>query len=293
MTLRRLVAWVLVAVAAIAIPLSVVSYWAVTTVTDANRYVATLSPLARQPDIINAVANRATSRLLASVPISQTILPTSQLQPTVQAQLALLLKTPAFRQTWDTAVRDSHPTAVAVLTGNSPIGGTQPVVLNLTGVLDQALAQLDSRGITVFDGVRQSRQNGQVFTVTVLSPNQVDESRQVFHAIVRWRWALVGVAIVSGLGAVALSDRRRMILLGLAPGTVVTTLASLGGLTTARSVAVDRAQASNVNPGISTATFNVLVRYARVDLYITLGIAAGVAVAVALWALVQPHRRGQ
>ena len=291
MTIRRLVAWVLVVVASLAIPLAVVAYWAVTTVTDTNRYVATLSPLAEQPAITDAVASKATSRLLASVPASQTILPSSQLESVVHAQIAQLLTTRSFRQTWDTAVRNSHPTAVAVLTGSSSARDTQPVVLNLTSVLEQVLTELDGRGITAFDGVRSSLRNGQDFTVTVLSPSQVDESRQVFHAIVQWRWVLVAAAIAGGLGALALADRRRRVALGLAVGTAIATLAALGGLTIVRSVAVDRAQASHVNSGISTATFNVLVRYARVDLYITLGIAVAVAVIVGVWALVRPRRK--
>jgi len=290
-TIRRLVAWVLVVVASLAIPLAVVAYWAVTTVTDTNRYVATLSPLAEQPAITDAVASKATSRLLASVPASQTILPSSQLESVVHAQIAQLLTTRSFRQTWDTAVRNSHPTAVAVLTGSSSARDTQPVVLNLTSVLEQVLTELDGRGITAFDGVRSSLRNGQDFTVTVLSPSQVDESRQVFHAIVQWRWVLVAAAIAGGLGALALADRRRRVALGLAVGTAIATLAALGGLTIVRSVAVDRAQASHVNSGISTATFNVLVRYARVDLYITLGIAVAVAVIVGVWALVRPRRK--
>jgi hypothetical protein len=288
---RRLGAWVLVVVASLAIPLSVLAYWAVTTVTDTNRYVATLSPLAQQPAITDAVAGKATSRLLASVPLSQTILPTSRLEPVVHAQIARLLATQSFRQTWDTAVRNSHPTAVAVLTGSSSAGATQPVVLNLTSVLDQVLTVLDGRGITVFDGVRSSLENGQAFTVTVLSPRQVDESRQVFHAIVQWRWVLLAAAIAGGLGALVLADRRRRVALGLALGTAIATVAALGGLTIIRSVAVDRAQASHVNSGISTATFNVLVRYARVDLYITLAIAVGVAVVVGIWALARPRRK--
>jgi hypothetical protein len=288
---RRLGAWVLVVAASLAIPLSVLAYWAVTTVTDTNRYVATLSPLAQQPAITDAVAGKATSRLLASVPLSQTILPTSRLEPVVHAQIARLLATQSFRQTWDTAVRNSHPTAVAVLTGSSSAGATQPVVLNLTSVLDQVLTELDGRGITVFDGVRSSLENGQAFTVTVLSPRQVDESRQVFHAIVQWRWVLLAAAIAGGLGALVLADRRRRVALGLALGTAIATAAALGGLTIIRSVAVDRAQASHVNSGISTATFNVLVRYARVDLYITLAIAVGVAVVLGIWALARPRRK--
>jgi hypothetical protein len=290
-TIRRLGAWVLVVVASLAIPLSVVAYWAVTTVTDANRYVATLGPLAEQPAITNAIADRATDRLFASIPGSAHIAPTSQLRASARDQIASLLATASFQNTWDTAVRNSHPTAVAVLTGNSSAAATKPVVLNLTSVLDQVLAALDARGITALDGVRQSLDSGQAFTVTILSPNQVDESRQVFHAIVQWRWALLGAAVVSVLGALALADRRRRVLGGLAVGTAIATLAGLGGLTIVRSVAVDRAQASHVNSGISTATFNVLVRYARVDLYITLGIAVALFAIVGLWSLIRPRRR--
>jgi hypothetical protein len=289
-TIRRLGAWVLVVVASLAIPLSVVAYWAVTTVTDANRYVATLGPLAEQPAITNAIADRATDRLFASIPGSAQGAATSQLRASARAQIASLLTTESFQNTWDTAVRNSHSTAVAVLTGDSSAGATKPVQLNLTSVLDQVLTALDARGITALDGVRQSLDSGQAFTVTILSPNQVDESRQVFHAIVQWRWALLGAAVVSVLGALALADRRRRVLGGLAVGTAIATLAGLGGLTIVRSVAVDRAQASHVNSGISTATFNVLVRYVRVDLYITLGIAVALFVIVGLWSLIRPQR---
>lgn len=290
MTLRRLGAWVLVVVASLAVPLAVVAFWAVTTVTNTNRYVATLSPLAEQPAITDAVADRATDRLFALAPGVARAPSTSQLHSTVRDQIAGLLRTPAFQSTWDSAVRHSHPTAVAVLTGSAPAGATTPVELNLTPILTQAVTALHGRGITAFDGLLSSVQGPSAFTVTVLSPRQVNESRQVFHALVQWRWVLVAAAIAGGLGALALADRRRRVLLGLAVGTAITTLAALGGLTVVRSVAVDRAQASHVNSGISTATFDVLARYARVDLYITLGIAVGVVVVVGIWALARPRR---
>jgi hypothetical protein len=289
-TTRRLGAWVLVVVASVTIPLSVVAYWAVTTITNTNRYVATLSPLAGQPAITNAVAGQATDKLLALIPSSVTALPVSQLRSTVQTQIAGLLTSPSFQSTWDTAVRNSHPTAVAVLTGSASISGTTPVELDLTPVLTQVVNALHSQGITEFDGPLSSAQGRSAFTVTVLSPKQVDETRQVFHVIVQLRWVLLAAAIVGAVGALALADRRRRVLMGLAVGTAIATGACLGGLTIARTVAVNRAQASNVNTGISTATFNVLVRFVRVDLYITLGIAVGVAVVIGLLALLRPRR---
>ncbi|HWF22984.1 MAG TPA: hypothetical protein VG226_12595 [Acidimicrobiales bacterium] len=293
MTLRRLGAWVLVVVASLAIPLAVASYWAVTTVTDANRYEATLSPLAQQPAITNAVADRATDRLFALAPGAAGALSSSQLHSTIRDRITGLLHTQAFQSTWDTAVRNSHPTAVAVLTGSASTGATTPVELNLTPVLNQAVTALHSQGIAAFDGPLSSVQGKSAFTVTVLSPKQVDESRQVFHVIVQLRWVLLAAAIVGVLGALALADRRRRVLAGLAVGTALVTVACLGGLAAARSVAVDRAQASNVNTGISTAVFDVLVRFLRVDLYITLGVAVGVAGIVAIWSLLRPRPAGR
>lgn len=291
MTLRHLGAWVLVVVASLAIPLAVAAYWAVTTITDANRYEATLSPLARQAAITNAVADRATDRLFGLASGAAPALSTSALHSTVRDQIAGLLRTQAFQSTWDTAVRNSHSTAVAVLTGNASTGGTTPVELNLTSVLTQAVTALHSRGIFTFDGLLSSAQGQSAFTVTVLSPKQVDESRQVFHVIVQWRWVLLAAAIVGVLGALALADRRRRVLAGLAVGTALATVACLGGLSATRSVAVDRAQAADVNTGISTAVFDVLVRFLRVDLYVTVGAAVGVAAIVAIWSLLRPRRR--
>lgn len=293
MTARRLGAWVLVVVASLTIPLAVAAYWAASTVTDANRYEATLSPLAQQPAITNAVADRATDRLFALAPDAPSVPSLSQLHSTVRDQIAGLLRTQAFQSTWDTAVRNSHPTAVAVLTGSAATGATTPVELNLTPVLNQAVAALHSQGITAFDGPLSSVQGPSAFTVTVLSPKQVDESRQVFHVIVQLRWVLLAAAIVGVLGALALADRRRRVLAGLAVGTALVAVACLGGLAAARSVAVDRAQASNVNTGISTAVFDVLVRFLRVDLYITLGVAVGVGAIVALWSLLRPRPAGR
>jgi hypothetical protein len=115
----------------------------------------------------------------------------------------------------------------------------------------------------------------------------------VFHVIVQLRWVLLAAAIAGVLGALALADRRRRVLAGLAVGTALVTVACLGGLAAARSAAVDRAQTANVNTGISTAVFDVLVRYLRVDLYITLGVAVGVAAIVAIWSLLRPRPAGR
>ncbi len=46
---RRISAWVLVVLASILIPVSVISVWAIRTVTNTDQYVKTMAPLAAQP----------------------------------------------------------------------------------------------------------------------------------------------------------------------------------------------------------------------------------------------------
>ena len=63
---RRISAWVLVVLASILIPVSIISVWAIRTVTDTDQYVATLAPLARNPVIVNHLSARATDALFST-----------------------------------------------------------------------------------------------------------------------------------------------------------------------------------------------------------------------------------
>src|ERR1700685_4512734 len=63
---RRISAWVLVVLASILIPVSVISVWAIRTVTNTDQYVETMAPLARNPVIIQGLATRATDALFST-----------------------------------------------------------------------------------------------------------------------------------------------------------------------------------------------------------------------------------
>ena len=59
---RAVIAWVLVVLAVVLVPISVVTVWAVNTVTDTDHYVATLAPLARERVVTDYVAMDATDQ---------------------------------------------------------------------------------------------------------------------------------------------------------------------------------------------------------------------------------------
>jgi len=63
---RGVIAWILVVLASLLIPIAVVSVWAIRTVTDTNQYVATMAPLARNEAIVNHLADKATDALFST-----------------------------------------------------------------------------------------------------------------------------------------------------------------------------------------------------------------------------------
>ena len=67
---RSVVATLLIVVGCILAPLSVVAVWAKNLVTDTDRYVATVAPLARDPAIQNAVANKITTEIFSRLDVA-------------------------------------------------------------------------------------------------------------------------------------------------------------------------------------------------------------------------------
>jgi hypothetical protein len=64
---RSVVATLLIVIACILAPLAGVAVWTKNLVTDTDRYVATVAPLARDPAIQNAVADKITAVIFANV----------------------------------------------------------------------------------------------------------------------------------------------------------------------------------------------------------------------------------
>ena len=56
----------LVILASLLIPVSVISVWAIRTVTDTDQYVATMAPLARNQIIVDHLAQKATDELFST-----------------------------------------------------------------------------------------------------------------------------------------------------------------------------------------------------------------------------------
>jgi hypothetical protein len=296
---RRISAWVLVVLASILLPISVISVWAINTVTSTDKYVETMAPLARNPVIVNGLATRATDALFSTHIVQNKVkaaLPakakplvapiTSEVKSYIYGLALKVFESPKFGKLWDTLNRHSHDAVVNILTGKqTPVqkklakGGQ--IALNLSPALNNLIDQANARGVTLFNPIKAISQNGQGLSFTVVSHDQVSKFSGLFNLIVRLKWIIPVVAIVLAILSVALAMERRKTLLRLAVGVALMSMLILGGLAAGRGIFIGQAASSGFRADGSAAVWDTVLRFLKADLRWTLLIS--VLVALGAW----------
>jgi hypothetical protein len=294
---RRISAWVLVVLAAILIPVSVLSVWAINTVTNTDKYVETMAPLARNPVIVDGLATRATDALFsypavktkitdslpkAAKPLVAPIL--SQVKTYVHGLALKVFSSPKFGQLWDALNRHSHQAVVNILTGKkTPLqekvekGGK--IALNLSPALNNLIDEANAHGVTVFNPIKAVSTKGLSFTV--VQKQQVSKFSGLFNLVVKGKWIVPVIALVLAILSVALAMERRKTLLRLAVGVALMTLVLLGALSAGRGIFIGEAASGGFKDQGAAAVWDTVLRFLKTDLRWTLLIA--VLVAIGAW----------
>jgi len=297
---RRISAWVLVVLASLLLPVSVISVWAINTLTNTDKYVTTMAPLATNQVIVERLAQKTTDELFSSHVVENKVtaaLPTrakSLVQPLVTQlhsyvyQLALkVFESPKFSQLWNGLNRRSHQAVIDVLTGKqSPltekleVGGA--IVLNVSPAINNVIEKADAHGIPYFNPLKSILGSGKSLTVTILSKNQVSEFSGLFNLVVKLKWAIPIIALVLGILAVVLALERRKTLLRWAIGVALMTLLLLGVIALGRNIFLNKAADKSASgQQVAAAVWDIMLRYLKTDLRWTLLIA--VLVALGCW----------
>lgn len=179
---RTVSGYVVIALAALLAPLSVVAVFARSQVGDTDRYVQTVAPLASDPAVQAAATTQLTNLVFRYVDVQglteQAIeaieqganLPpalasrldglvgpiTNGVQNFTRDQISSLVQSDAFANAWITANRVAHNAVVAALTGQTTAGVTvsdNAVTLDLGPFLTQVKQQLVDRGFTLADRI--------------------------------------------------------------------------------------------------------------------------------------------
>lgn len=179
---------VLIVVACILAPLSMVSVWARGEVTDTSRYVATITPLASDPAIQEAVTTRVTAEVLAQLDVpaltneavgaissNRDLTPqqtaalqalagplTSGIESLTQNVVEKIVDSPQFAAAWVEANTVAHERLNAVLSGQDSSSAVQvqdnQVVLDVGNLVAQVKQRLIDRGFTLAEKIPATSQ---------------------------------------------------------------------------------------------------------------------------------------
>ncbi|MFJ8040576.1 hypothetical protein ACIRBX_08750 [Kitasatospora sp. NPDC096147] len=302
---RSAFAVLLVLLAAVLTPLSVVAAWTRAEVGDTDRYVATMAPLAEDPAVRAAVTDRVTAEVMKHLPVStllEQVAPddrplldkalgalgstlTDGLTGFVHDRVARVVDSPAFATAWVTVNRDAHAAVDRMLTGKG--GGAvelrgDTVTLDLAPVIAQVKDRLVSEGLGVAAKIPE------VHTDYVLvQSDALPKARTGFRLLDLAGFWLPVLTVLVAAGGVLLAGRRRRALVTAA--LLVAGGAALLGLalTVGRAFYLDRLPAG-VSQDAAAAVFDALVRYLHTGVRTVL--VLGVLVALGSW-LTGPGRR--
>src|SRR5918993_2361565 len=179
---RTVVAYVLIGLAALLAPLAVVSVWARSQVSDTDRYVETVAPLASDPALqaaattqltniafqyldVQGLTQQALDALASSgrVPpalsarLDALVVPISNgIYSFTEDQVGSLVRSDVFADAWATANRTAHDSLVAALTGETggPVEVTgNTVSVNLATFITAVKERLIARGFTLAERI--------------------------------------------------------------------------------------------------------------------------------------------
>ena len=277
---------------AVLVPVTITAHWAHYTFFNSDRYVATMAPLAQDRAFTNELARQITDALFDAAPSQlRSLLLAGTVRNSVQSSLAHQMAAPSFQAVWDRANRQAQHAAVEVFTGTGAGGATGSLVVNLTPVAVTELRSVQTPALLPFVPQLSQLIGHHQLTVTLLTAQQLREGRQWFSRIVQSEWLLGGIALALLVVALVVSLRRWRLVLGAALCTVVTTALAVALLSAIRSQVVADATSHHANQIVSAKVFDILDRYLRMNLTVTLVVAAVIAVGVGASALLRGARR--
>lgn len=287
----------LITIACLLAPLSVVSVWARGEVTDTDRYIATVAPLASDPAIQAAVSTRVTNAILEAIDVQAltaeavtTITENRELNDRQTLALATLggaldngiesyigstvtkvVASEQFANLWTTANTELHSDLNTALTGQGT-GAVQlendQIVLNVGDVVAQVKERLISEGFTVAERIPTVNTTMVLYESNSLA--RIQTAYSLLNTIGFW---LPLVAITLALIGVFLNTNARKALIGFGIGLTLAMVAAGAAYGIGRTVLLNELPPSS-SAAAATALLDQVSYFLRQALWA--GAAAGV-----------------
>jgi hypothetical protein len=295
---RHTASVLLLVLVAILTPLVVTAGWAITTVTNTDRFVSTMSSLGTNPTITNYAAAQGATTLVTELHVQQRIearLPknaailapflTTEITQQLTKVFATVLASPKFQSVWTAKLRLLHSAFVTAMTSNgSKLSKAGQLGLDVTPQLLAAIDSLDAKGIHILDPARALLQGDKPTLVALAQGNEFHQVQYYFHVATTLRWVLWIAALVLAIAAILLDPRRRRAGFWLGIGVACSCVVMLALLATGKQYAMSH---STAPPDVTNALFSTLTSWLRWELRIV--VIVGLVAALVLW-LTGPSR---
>jgi hypothetical protein len=263
--------------------LSVLAIWLRVTLLNTDRYVETVAPIAAQPAVQDAVADKLETAIYSRIDfasLAREVLPEradvmapviqTGVQSFISARITEFTRSQRFQNVWVDANRRAHTRIVGLLEGGRSgrlVLDQDTVYLDLSPAVDRIKTALQERGLTRIAAAIPPSVDGQIKLVQ--SEGLVSAQRGVR--------LLKGVAIVLPVlavlclaGAVFLSRPRRRGLLHVAIGVALAMLLMVAALAIARSAYLDALGSGAFPRDAASSIFDTLVTFLRDGLRVVL-----------------------
>ncbi|MGV9921119.1 hypothetical protein [Streptomyces sp. enrichment culture] len=273
------VAALCVALACLLTPLALLATWATHDLADTGRYVRTVTPLASDPAVREAVAAAVGDAVVRE--LETRTAGDAAVAPFVRDAIDSFTRTAAFRTAWEAGNRALHDAVLHALRDDAPTAG--PVTVDLAPVTTQVKQRLEADHMPYAHRIPVEHT-----AIPVVPAEEVAGLRQGYRALdaaAFWLPLTAAALAVTGV-AVAASRRRTLTATGL--GT------ALGGALLAVAVAAGRRLtladlSDDVHRPAAGAVYDALTATLRTASWLLL--AVGVGVALTCWLTARPALR--
>jgi hypothetical protein len=297
---RTILAVVLIVVGCVLAPLAGVAVWARNQVTNTDRYVRTVAPLASDPAIQTAIADQITAQIFAYLDVAgltnqavdalaaRGLRPqvadqlrgfagplASGIQSFVRTEVTKIVQSQAFADAWVQANRVAHQALVTALTGQGDRAVTvegDTVKLNLAPFIETVKQRLIDSGFGLATRIPQVNA-----TLVLFDVKNLTRARRAFDLLnTLGIWLPIIAIVLLGVGVVVATDHRRA-LVGAAVGVAVAMVGLGLSLAVFRTIYLDAVPAAVLPHDAAAALYDTIVAYLRLGLRTILVLALVVA----------------
>ena len=296
---------ILVFLAGLSATFGVSSFWTARALLDENTWVATSEAIVNDPQVQQDVARAIATQIVSVVGVDDIVagvLPgplsgfsgsvTDKVTDLIASAAVLAVRTDAFINVWESAVRATHDQFVHAVDGS---GGAITLTsgglsLDLGGSFAEIQKQLDKRGITVLDSIDPSSINLQILLVDAPGLERVRTWVRVLRV---GSIVFPAVAVLAAIAGLLLARRRWFAVIGGAIGAlvgavIVTAIASSG-----RDRAIENISGGVLGPASARVIVDEVTSGLDGALLTTCLVAAAVLVAGIVMAVLTSRRSGR